>query len=72
MGGIGGGRTRNNTDPDDDGTETPLLLSRRSMGEEASRIDGRPVDLPSLDQFNNCGTDSLPDVIERGVEDSTE
>jgi len=50
MGSIGGGRTGNDTDPDDNGTETPLrLLSRRSMGEEAGRVDGRPVDPPGLD-----------------------
>ena len=42
------------------------------MGEEAGRVDGRPVDLPSLDQVTNLGTDSVPDTIERGVEDSAE
>ena len=73
MGSIGGGRTRNDTDPYDDGTETPLLLlSRRSVGEEASSVDGRPVNLPSLDQVTNLGTDSVPDPIERSVKDSTE
>ena len=72
VGGIGGGRTRNDTDSYDDGTETPLLLSRRSVGEEAGTVDGRPVDLPSLDQVTNLGTDSVPDTIERGVKDSTE
>ena len=71
--GIGGGRTRNDTDPYDDGTETPLLLlSRWSVGKEAGRVDGRPVNLPSLDQVTNLGTDSFPDTIERGVKDSTE
>ena len=75
VGGIGGGRTRNNTDPDDDGTETPLRLlrlSRRCVGEEAGRVDGCPVNIPSLDQVTNFGTDSVPDTIERGVKDSTE
>lgn len=73
VGGIGGGRTRNDTDPYDDGTETPLLLlSRRSVGEEAGRVDGRPVNLLSLDQVTNLGTDSVPDTIERRVKDSTE
>jgi hypothetical protein len=72
VGGIGGGRTRNDTDPYDDGTETPLLLlSYRSVGEEADRVDGRPVNPPSLDQVTNFGTDSVPDAIERGVKDST-
>ena len=73
MGGIGEGRTRNDTDPNDDGTETPrLLLSQRSVGEEAGRVDGRPVNLPSLDQVTNLRTDSVPDTIEQGVKDSTE
>ena len=74
VGGIGGGgRTRNDADPDDDGTETPpCLLSRRSMGEEASRVNGRPVDLSSLDYVTNLGTDSVPEAIQRGVEDSAD
>ena len=73
VGGIGGGRTGNDADPDDDGTETPLrLLSRRPLSEEAGRVDGRPVDLVCLDQVTNLGTDSVPDIIERGVEDSAE
>ena len=42
------------------------------MGEEAGRVDGRPVNLPSLDQVTNLGTDGVPDTIERGVKDSTE
>ena len=67
MGGIGGGRTRDDTDPYDDGTETPLfLLSRRSVGEEAGRVDGRPFNVPVLDQVTNLGTDSVPDAM-RGV-----
>ena len=70
---IGGGRTRNDANPYDDGTESPFrLLSQRRMGEEAGRVDGRPVDLPSLDQVTNLGTDSVPDTIERSVEDSAE
>jgi hypothetical protein len=73
VGSIGGGRTGNNADPDDDGTETPLrLLSRRCVGEEASRVNGRPVDLAGLDQVKNLGTDSVPDTIQRSVEDSVE
>jgi hypothetical protein len=42
------------------------------VGEEAGRVDGRSVNLPSLDQVTNLGTDSVPDTIERGVKDSTE
>ena len=68
VGGVGGGRTRNDTDPYDDGTETPLLLlSRRSVGEEVGRVEGRPLNLLSLDQVTNLRTDSVPDTIERGV-----
>jgi hypothetical protein len=73
VGSIGGGRTRNDTDPYDDGTETPLLpLSRQSVGKEVGKVNGRPVNLPSLDQVTNLGTDRVPDTIERGVKDSTE
>ena len=73
VGGIRGSRTRNDTDPNDDGTHTPLLLlSWWSVGEEAGKLEGRPVNLPSLDQVTNLGTDSVPDAIERGVKDSTE
>ena len=73
VGSIEGGRTRNDTDTYDDWAETPLiLLSRWSMGEEAGRVDGRPVNLPSLDQVTNLGTDSVPDTVKRGVKDSAE
>jgi hypothetical protein len=73
VGGIGGCRPRNDTDPYDDRTKTPLLLlSRHCVGEEAGWVDGRPVNLPSRDQVNNLGTDSFPDTIERGVIDSME
>jgi hypothetical protein len=64
VGSIGGGRTGKNADPNDDRAETPLLLlSWRSVSEEASRVDGRPVDLAGLDQVTNLGTDSAPDTI---------
>ena len=57
VGGIGGGRTRNDADTYDDGTESHLRhLFRRCVGEEAGRVNGRPVDLPSLDQVTNLGT----------------
>jgi hypothetical protein len=73
VGGIGGGRSRIDADPYDDRTERPIhILSKRCVGEEAGRVDGRPVDLPSLDQVTNLATDSVPDTIERGVEDAAE
>ena len=54
-------------------SKTPLLLlSQRSVGEEAGRVDGQPVNLPSLDQVTNLGTHIAPDTIEQGVKDSTE
>lgn len=42
------------------------------MGEEAGKVDGRSFNLLSLDKVTNLGTDSVPDTIERGVEDSAE
>jgi hypothetical protein len=73
VGGFGGGRTGKDTDPNDNRAETPLrLLSRRSVSEEAGRVDGRPVDLVGLDQITNLGTGSAPDTIQWGVEDSAE
>jgi len=73
VGGIGGGRIGKDADPDDDRTETPLrLLSRRSVSEEAGRVDGRIVDIVCLDQVTDLGTDSVPDTIQRGIEDSAE
>lgn len=57
VGGIGGCRTRNDADPYDNRTETRLrVLSQRCVGEEASKVDGRPNNLPSLDQVANLGT----------------
>lgn len=68
VGGIGGGRIGNDTEPDHDGTETPdLLLSQPSVGEKAGRVDRRPVNPPSLDQLTDLGTDSVPDITERGL-----
>jgi hypothetical protein len=73
VGGIGGGRTGKDANPDDDRTETPLrLLSQRPVSEEAGRVDGRPVDLVGLDQVTDLGSDGVPDTIQRGVEDSAE
>jgi len=73
VGGIGGGRIGNDTNPDYDRTKTPLLLlSRRSMDEEAGGVDGRPVNPPSLDQVTDLGTDRAPDTIERGLKNPTE
>ena len=42
------------------------------MGEEAGRVDGRPVNFPCLDQVTNLGTHSVPDTHQWGVEDSAE
>lgn len=73
VGSIGGGRTRNDTNPYDNRTKTPLLLlSQWSMGEKAGRVNRRPFNLPSLDQVTNLGTNSVPNTIEWGVKNSTE
>jgi hypothetical protein len=73
VGGIGGGRARSDTDPNDDGAESPLHpLSQRRVSEKAGWVDRRPVDLPYVKQVTNLGTDSVPDTIERGVEDPAE
>ena len=40
VGGIRGGRARNDTNPYDNRTETPFILSHQSMGEETGRVDG--------------------------------
>ena len=73
VGGIGGGRPRHYTDPNDDRSETPLLLlTHRCLCEEPRWVNERPVDPPSRDQVNDAGTDSFPDDIELGIVDSTE
>jgi hypothetical protein len=41
------------------------------VGEKAGRVDGRPINLPILDQVANLGT-SVPDIIERSAIDSTD
>ncbi len=69
--GIGGGRIGSDANPDHDGTESPLLLlSCGSVGEEAGRVDGRPVNSPSLHQLTDLGTDNAPGSIERGFKDT--
>ena len=73
MGGLGGGRTGLDSDPNHDGTESPLLLlSQWSMGEETRRVDGRSVDFASVDEVTDLGTDSVPDAVQRGVKDAAE
>ena len=69
MGGVGGGRAGINHNPNNDGTES--LLPVLSVGDEASGINGRVANLPIFHQFANLGTDSAPDVVERGAVDST-
>lgn len=73
VGSIRGGRIRNDTDPDNNGTKTPLhLLFQLCMSEEVGRINGRVANLPGLDQVTNLGTNNVPDTIEWGVIDSME
>ena len=70
MGGFGRGRTRLDSDPDNDGSESPLLVL--SVSEETRRIDGRPADIASFDQVTNLGTDNVPDTVQTSVEDAAE
>jgi hypothetical protein len=70
VGGVGGGRAGIDPNPNNDGTES--LLPILSVGDEASGINGRVVNVPIFHQFANLGTDSAPlaDVVERGAVDS--
>ena len=49
VGSVRGGRTKNDTNPYDDGTKASLLLSQLSVGKEVGRVDGQPANLLSLD-----------------------
>ena len=73
VGGVGGGRTGHDTNPDNDRTKNPvLLLSRRTVRVETDRVNGQPLDVLCLDDFANMGTDSTPDLAQRGTEDSAQ
>ena len=54
--------------PNNDGTESILLVL--SVGDEASGVNGRVENLPIFHQLANLGTDSAPDIVERGAVDS--
>ena len=72
VGDVRGGGTRRNANPYDDRTKSPLFfLSRWSMGEESSRVNGRPVDVSGLDVVTDLGTHGIPDVVEWSVVNST-
>jgi len=66
LGGGGSGMSRN---PNYDGTDSVLPVL--TMGDEASCIDGRVANLPSFQKLADLGSDSVPDSVERRVEDST-
>lgn len=73
VGSVRGGRTRLDSNPENDRTETPLLfLSRRTVCEKAGRVNGGPLDLPCLDDVANLKTDNVPDLVQQSIEDSTE
>ena len=73
MSDIGGGRARDDADPNNNRSESPLLLSSKvPVREEASRVDGRRADIPSLDEVTDLWTNPFPALVERGVEDSTD
>ena len=55
-------------------TTGPRLLFSSPGGpcvKKSGRVDGRPFNLPMLDQVTNLGPDDVPDTIERGVKDSS-
>lgn len=72
VGSVGGSRTGLDSNPENDRSETPLLfLSRWTVCEKAGRVNGGPLDLPCLDDVANLGTDNVPDLVQRSIEDST-
>ena len=73
MGSVGGGRTRWDTNPDNNWSKTPLIaLSQHSMLEEVGWLNGGVLDVPCLDKVMNCRTNNMPDPIQWGIEDSTQ
>ena len=65
LGGGGSGMSRN---PNHDGTNSVLPVL--AVGDETSCLDGRVVNLPSFQELADLGSDSVPDSVERRVEDS--
>ncbi len=69
VGSVGGGRTRLDSNPYNDWTETPLVpLSWLGVCEEACRVNGGALDISCNDDVDNLGTDSIPGLIQRGIE----
>lgn len=68
VGGVGGGRARVDPNPDHNGTGSPPPIL--FVSDEASETN-RDRKLPIFHQLTNLGTDSAPDVVERGAKDST-
>ena len=54
--------------PNHDGTDS--VLSVLAVGDETSCIDSRVANLPSFQELADQGSDSVPDSVERRVEDS--
>jgi len=70
MGGVGRGRAGSDSNPDDNGAETALLLlSGRTV---CCRVNSRPLDSVRLDDVENLGTNSVPDLVQRGTKDSVD
>ncbi len=65
LGGGGSGMSRN---PNHDGAGSVLPVF--AVGNETSCLDGRVANLPSFQELADLGSDSVPDSVERCVEDS--
>jgi hypothetical protein len=65
---LGGGGSRMNRDPNHDGTDSVLPIL--TVGDETSCHDSRIANLPSFQELADLGSDSVPDSVERRVEDS--
>ncbi len=63
---LGGGGTGMSRNPNHDGTDSVLRVL--VVGDETSRLDGRIANLPSFQELADLGSDSVPDWVERRVE----
>ena len=63
-----GGGARMGRNPNYDGAESVLPVL--AVGEETNCLEDGVANLQSFQQLANKGSDSVPDSVERGVEDS--
>jgi len=67
VGSVGRGRVGIDPDPNHDRTKSLCVVL--SVGNKASRVDGRIANLPIFHQVADLGTDSVPDLVKQGVVD---